>query len=45
VAQVAVLDADEVGFVQREIEVEVDESVQRRPWVLGAGDHVGGTGQ
>ena len=45
VREVAVLDADQVWFAQREVEVKIDEAVQRRGRVGVAGRHVAGTGE
>ncbi len=44
-AEVAVLDADQVRFSEREIEVEIDEPVQRGRRIGGPRDDVGRPGQ
>ena len=43
--KVAVLNADQVRLAEREVQMEVDQSVQCRPGIVGAGDDVCGAGQ
>ena len=45
VRKVAVLDTDQVGFAQGEVEMEIDEAIQRRGRVSLAGGHISGTGE
>ena len=45
VAQIAVLDADQIGLPEREVEMEVDQSVQRGLGVGCIGDDSGGPGE
>ena len=45
VRKVAVLDPDQVGLAQGEVEMEIDEAVQRRRRVSVVGGHIAGTGE